>query len=45
VFRDALAAAEAWRTTMKADDQAAVRSVVSASPLARFWPNLVDAES
>jgi hypothetical protein len=41
VFRDAVAAAEAWRTTMQRADQAAVQSVVSASPLARFWPDLV----
>jgi hypothetical protein len=41
VFRDAVAAAEAWRATMPPADQAAVRSVVSASPLARFWPDLM----
>ena len=40
VFRDAVVAAEAWRTSMTTDDQAAVGSVVSASPLARFWPDL-----
>jgi len=43
IFRSAVAAAEAWRTTMAPADQAAVRSVVSASPLARFWPDLMDA--
>lgn len=43
VFRDAVAAAEAWRTSMPASDQAAVRSVVAASPLARFWPDLAGA--
>ena len=43
IFRDAVAAAEAWRKTMSPADQEAVRSVVAASPLARFWPDLVDA--
>lgn len=42
IFRDAIAAAEAWRTTMSPADQQAVRSVVATSPLARFWPDLVD---
>jgi hypothetical protein len=42
IFRNAVAAAEAWRNTMKAADQDAVRSVVAASPLARFWPDLMD---
>ena len=42
VFRDAVAAAEAWRHTMPQADQAATRLVVAASPLARFWPDLVD---
>ncbi|HEY4173880.1 MAG TPA: sulfotransferase [Rhodopila sp.] len=42
IFRNAVAAAEAWRTTMAPADQDAVRSVVSASPLARFWPDLMD---
>jgi hypothetical protein len=41
IFRDAAAAAENWRRTMPAADQQAVRSVVSASPLARFWPDLM----
>jgi hypothetical protein len=41
VFRHAVAAAEAWRTSMTSADQGAVRSVASASPLARFWPDLV----
>jgi hypothetical protein len=40
IFRNAVAAAEAWRTTMPAADQSAVRLVVAASPLARFWPDL-----
>jgi hypothetical protein len=43
IFRDAVAAAEAWRTTLPQADQEAVRSVASASPLARFWPDLVNA--
>ena len=42
IFRDAVAAAEAWRKTMSEADQQAVRSVVAASPLARFWPDLAD---
>lgn len=41
VFRDAMAAADNWRSTMSAVDQAAVGSVVAASPLARFWPDLM----
>jgi hypothetical protein len=45
IFRNAVAAAEAWRTTMPAADQDAVRSVVLASPLARFWPDLMNAVS
>jgi hypothetical protein len=40
VLRDAIAAAERWRTTMAAEDQAAVRAVVRDSPLARHWPDL-----
>jgi hypothetical protein len=43
IFRDAVAAAENWRKTMSAADQQSVRSVVAASPLARFWPDLVGA--
>ena len=43
IFRDAVAAAEAWRKTMPPADQDAVRSVVAASPLARFWPDLISA--
>jgi hypothetical protein len=39
VFRDAAAAAESWRRTMPAPDQAAVRAVMSGSPLKRFWPD------
>lgn len=42
IFRDAAAAAENWRKTMPPADQAAVRSVVSMSPLARFWPDLMN---
>jgi hypothetical protein len=41
VLRNAVAATEAWRTSMAPADQEAVRSVASASPLARFWPDLV----
>jgi hypothetical protein len=43
IFRNAVAAAENWRTTMPAADQDAVRSVLAASPLARFWPDLMSA--
>jgi hypothetical protein len=42
IFRDAIAAAESWRLTMSPDDQLAVRSVVAASPLVRFWPDLMN---
>ena len=41
IFRNAVAAAENWRKTMPPDDQAAVRSVTSGSPLSRFWPDLM----
>jgi hypothetical protein len=40
VLRNSIAAAERWRTTMTPDDQDSVRSVVTASPLARNWPDL-----
>jgi hypothetical protein len=42
IYRNAVAAAEAWRNTMLPADQEAVRSVAAASPLARFWPDLMD---
>ena len=42
IFRDAVAAAENWRTSMPATDQGAVRSVVTTSPLVRFWPDLMN---
>jgi hypothetical protein len=42
VFRNAVAAAEAWRTSMSQADQQAVRSVIATSPLVRFWPDLSD---
>ncbi|HEX3576165.1 MAG TPA: sulfotransferase [Rhodopila sp.] len=41
IYRDAAAAAGNWRKTMLAADQDAVRCVMAASPLARFWPDLV----
>jgi len=41
IYRDAVAAADSWQKTMSPADQQAVRSVVTASPLARFWPDLV----
>jgi hypothetical protein len=40
VFRNSITAAESWCETMPLIDQAAVRSVVAASPLARFWPDI-----
>ncbi len=43
IFRDASVAAEAWQKTMSLADQAAVRAIVAASPLARFWPDLMNA--
>jgi LPS sulfotransferase NodH len=42
VYRNAVAAAEAWRRRMDGADIEAVRSVASESPLARFWPDLVE---
>ncbi len=42
IFRDAVAAAQNWRKTMPQADQAAVRSVVALSPLARLWPDLTN---
>jgi hypothetical protein len=43
IFRNAATAADAWRSSMPPSDQAAVRSVVAASPLARFWPDIMNA--
>ncbi|HVZ10250.1 sulfotransferase family protein [Rhodopila sp.] len=43
IFRNAVAAAGRWRTTMPEADQRAVRHVVMASPLARYWPDLAAA--
>lgn len=40
VFRDSIAAADAWRSAMTPDDQDSVRSVVRHSPLRQFWPDL-----
>ncbi len=40
VFRDAVAAADRWRTRMSAEDQQAVRTVVCKSALAALWPDL-----
>jgi Sulfotransferase family len=40
IFQNAVAAAERWRETMSAEDQASVRDVVLGSPLRRFWPDL-----
>ncbi|HET6606637.1 MAG TPA: sulfotransferase [Rhodopila sp.] len=42
VYRNAIAAAEAWRRRMDKADIEAVRRVASGSPLARFWPDLVE---
>jgi hypothetical protein len=41
--RKAASAAEAWRTAMPRADRDAVRAVASASPLVRFWPDLMSA--
>jgi hypothetical protein len=41
VFRNAVAAANAWRNSMTAGDQAAVRAVVAGSPLVARWPRLL----
>ncbi len=40
VFKNAIAAAERWRTTMPPADREAVRVVVRQSTLARFWQDL-----
>jgi len=40
VFRDAVAAADRWRTRMAAEDQQLVRAVVCQSPLSVLWPDL-----
>ena len=40
VVRNSIAAAERWRTEMPREDQAAVRAVVRASPLRRYWADL-----
>lgn len=45
IYRNAATAAEAWRGKMPLTDQNAVRSVMAASPLARFWPDLMSASS
>ena len=42
IFQNAIAAAERWRSSMSAADQDAVRHVIAASPLARFWPDLAE---
>ncbi len=43
VFRDSIAAAERWRTTMAPEDRAAVLDVVRGSPLRQFWDDIGDA--
>ena len=40
VFRATEQVADRWRQTMKPEQQAAVRDVVAASALARYWPDL-----
>jgi hypothetical protein len=40
VFRSTEIVADRWRQTMSQQDQDAVRTVLSASPLARCWPDL-----
>jgi hypothetical protein len=42
VYRNAVGAAEAWRRRMDKADIEAVRRVAAGSPLARFWPDLVE---
>ena len=44
VLRNSIAAADRWRTTMRPEDQAAIRAVMRQSPLARFWPDLAAAQ-
>jgi Sulfotransferase family len=45
IYRNTTSVAEAWKTSMPPADQDAVRSVMAASPLARFWPDLMSAVS
>jgi hypothetical protein len=45
IHRNSAASAEAWRSEMPPADQAAVRAVMAASPLSRFWPELTRAAS
>ncbi|HQT78938.1 MAG TPA: sulfotransferase [Rhodopila sp.] len=40
IFRNAVAAAAAWQTTMPPDDQQAVQAVLAGSPLAHYWQGL-----
>lgn len=42
VFRSSGQMADRWRQTMHPDDQALVRGVVRASPLASSWPDLAE---
>jgi hypothetical protein len=42
VFRDSIAAAQRWRSTMSAQDQDAVHAVVKQSRLAHLWPDIAD---
>jgi hypothetical protein len=44
VFRNSAGAADRWRATMPAADQAAVRAVVRQSRLARFWRDTAGTE-
>lgn len=44
VFRATGLVADRWRQTMSQQDQDAVSAVISASPLARFWPGLKTGE-
>jgi hypothetical protein len=41
VYRNAVVAADAWRSAMPVADQDAVRTVLADSPLARLWPDLL----
>jgi hypothetical protein len=41
IFRNTAGAADAWRTRMAPAARDAVRLAVAASPLARFWPDLM----
>ena len=45
VEQNAAIAAHRWRSEMDDEDRRIVQAVARQSPLARYWPDLVDAEA